>query len=91
MRMALGAPRTSVLRMVLREALGLLVVGVVLGGAALFFAVRLIQNMLYGVAAFDPLTLAITILLLVVAALSAALPPALRAASVDPMVALRAE
>jgi len=90
-RMALGAPRTSVLRMVLREALGLLVVGVVLGGAALFFAVRLIQNMLYGVAAFDPLTLATTILLLVVAALSAALPPALRAASVDPIVALRAE
>jgi ABC-type antimicrobial peptide transport system permease subunit len=76
---------------VLREALGLLVVGAVLGGVALFFAIGLIQSMLYGVTAFDPLTLAITILLLVVAALSAALPPALRAASVDPMVALRAE
>jgi len=90
-RMALGARRASVLRMVLREALGLLVVGAVLGGVALFFAIGLIQSMLYGVTAFDPLTLAITILLLVVAALSAALPPALRAASVDPMVALRAE
>jgi ABC-type antimicrobial peptide transport system permease subunit len=77
--------------MVLREALGLLLAGVILGGVALFFAVRLVQSMLYGVTAFDPLTLAITILLLVVAALSAALPPALRAASVDPMVALRAE
>jgi ABC-type antimicrobial peptide transport system permease subunit len=75
-RMALGARRASVLRMVLREALGLLVVGAVLGGVALFFAIGLIQSMLYGVTAFDPLTLAITILLLVVAALSAALPPA---------------
>jgi predicted permease len=90
-RMALGARRSSVLRMVLREALGLLLAGVVLGGVALFFAVRLIQNMLYGVAAFDPLTLAITILLLGVAALSAALPPALRAPSVDTNVSLRAE
>jgi predicted permease len=90
-RMALGARRGNVLRMILREAFGMLAAGVVLGGAALFFAVRLIQNMLYGVSVFDPLTLAITMFLLAVVALGAALPPALRAASVDPMVALRSE
>jgi putative ABC transport system permease protein len=90
-RMALGAQRGMVLRMILKEALGLVAVGVLLGAVALFFAVRFIQNMLFGVSAFDPASLALTMLLLAIVALAAALPPALRAASVDPMVALRAE
>jgi predicted permease len=90
-RMALGAQRGMVLRMILKEALGLVAAGVLLGGVALYFAVRFIQNMLFGVSAFDPATLAMTMLLLAIVALGAALPPALRAASVDPMVALRAE
>jgi predicted permease len=90
-RMALGARRGMVLRMILKEALGLVAGGVLLGGVALCFAVRFIQNMLFGVSAFDPASLTITILLLAIVALAAALPPALRAASVDPMVALRSE
>ena len=90
-RMALGARRTSVLRMILREALGLLIAGAVLGGATLIFAVRFIQNMLFGVSAFDPITLTLTLVLLCLVTFSAALPPALRAASVDPIEALRAE
>jgi predicted permease len=90
-RMALGAQRGMVLRMIFKEALGLVAAGVLLGGIALFFAVRFIQNMLFGVSAFDPASLALTMLLLAIVALAAALPPALRAASVDPMVALRAE
>jgi predicted permease len=90
-RMALGARRGMVLRMILREALGLVIAGVLLGGVALCFVVRFIQNMLFGVSAFDPASLTLTMLLLALVALGAALPPALRAASVDPMVALRAE
>jgi ABC-type antimicrobial peptide transport system permease subunit len=90
-RMALGARRGMVLRMILKEALGLVAAGVLLGAVALFFAVQFIQNMLFGVSAFDPASLAVSMLLLAIVALAAALPPALRAASVDPMVALRAE
>ena len=90
-RMALGARRGMVLRMILKEALGLVAAGVLLGGIALFFAVRFIQNMLFDVSAFDPASLAVSMLLLAIVALAAALPPALRAASVDPMVALRGE
>jgi putative ABC transport system permease protein len=55
------------------------------------FVVRLIQNMLFDISAIDPVSLTMTMLLLALVALGAALPPALRAASVDPMVALRVE
>jgi predicted permease len=90
-RIALGAQRGRVLRMILSEALGLLAIGVLLGGLALVFAIRFIQNMLFGVSAFDPLTIAATLAVLTLVTLFAAAFPALRAASVDPMEALRAE
>jgi ABC-type antimicrobial peptide transport system permease subunit len=90
-RIALGASRRKVLGMILSEAAVLVGAGVLLGGAALFFAVRFIQNMLFGVSPFDPITLAATTILLMVTAMLAAAPPALRAASVDPVDALRAE
>jgi predicted permease len=90
-RIALGAQRGRVLRMILSEAFGLVGFGVLLGGLALVFAVRFIQDMLFGVSAFDPLTLGGTLLLLILVALFAAAFPALRAASVDPVEALRAE
>ena len=91
MRIALGAERRAVLRMILGEALRLLVVGVLLGAAVLFFVVRLVNGMLYGVSAFDPLTLLGTLAVLTVITLFAGALPALRAASVDPVDALRAE
>ncbi|MGA8595998.1 MAG: ABC transporter permease [Bryobacteraceae bacterium] len=90
-RIALGAQRRNVLRMILSEAFGLLGVGLLLGAAVLFFAIRFVQNMLFGVSAFDPITLAATLALLITVTLLASLPPALRAASVDPVQALRAE
>ena len=90
-RIALGAQRANVLRMILSDALSLFAAGLILGAAALFAAVRLIQKMLYHVAAFDAITLTCVVSLLLAVTLAAALPPALRAASVDPMEALRAD
>jgi len=90
-RIALGAQRRTILRMILLEALRLLGAGVVLGAIALVVAVQFVQSMLYGISAFDPLTLLATAALLTAVTLFAGLLPALRAASVDPMHALRAE
>jgi predicted permease len=83
--------RGTILRMILSEAFGLLGAGVLLGAVALFFAIRLIKEMLFGVSAFDPIRLIATLALLMIVALFAAALPALRASSVDPMQALRAE
>lgn len=90
-RIALGAQRGKVLRMVLAEALVLLAAGVLLGAVALVFTARFVQGMLFGVSAFDPMTLLATVALLTIVALVAAMSPALRASSVDPIEALRAE
>ncbi len=90
-RIALGAQRGTVLRMILYEALRLLAAGILFGSIALLVTVRLIQGMLYGVSPFDPTTLVSTVVLLGSVILFAAFIPALRAASVDPMQALRME
>ncbi len=90
-RIALGAQRGVVLRMILSEALGLLGAGVALGAIALVFGVRFVQSMLFGLSAFDPLTLLGTAAALTLVTLCAGLIPALHAASVDPMYALRSE
>ena len=90
-RIALGAQRGAVLRMVLYDALRLLGVGILLGVIILFVAVRFVQNMLYGVSGFDPVTLTATVAILVAVTLLAALLPAHRASTVDPIQALRAE
>ena len=90
-RMALGARRSDILAMVLREA-GLLVgVGLVVGIAASIAGGRLMSSLLFGVAAGDPKTLVAMSLLLVVTGLFAAWFPARRAASTEPMQALRSE
>lgn len=90
-RVALGATRGNVLRMILGEALGLLGLGMVLGTIGLLFATRFVTAMLYNVSAFDPATLAGVTATLTAVALLAALVPALRAARLDPIETLRAE
>ena len=90
-RVALGATRGLVLRMILEEALLLLGRGLLLGSLALFFTTRPVKSMLYSISAYDPLTLpCVTGTLLIVTTL-AALSPALRAATLDPFEALRTE
>ena len=93
-RMAVGATRQTILRMMLRESASLLVVGVVVGVAATSIAVnvmRALESQLYGVQPTDPFMLMATSAGLFAAGVVASLVPALRAAKVDPAVALRTE
>ena len=90
-RMALGAQRLDMLRMVLRQSFTLVCVGVGLGILASVGLTRLLGTMLYGVRATDLLTYATVVALLAVAAALASYIPARRAMKVDPMVALRYE
>ncbi len=91
LRMAMGATPGSVLWMILKDALRLLMWGMLLGGAGLFFATRFVRAMLHGVSAYDPLTLVSVAGALVIVAILAALMPALRAATLDPFETLKAE
>ena len=90
-RMALGADRSSVVRMVLRGAFSQIAIGLGLGIPLAIAAGRLMNRQLYGVAPWDARMLAIASVLLCVAALLASWIPAARAASVEPMSALRSE
>jgi len=90
-RIALGATRANVLRLVLGESGRLVSVGVALGLAIAWFAVRLLGALLYGVGAHDVATFVGVPLVLGVVALVAALIPSRRAIRVDPMIAMRAE
>jgi len=90
-RMALGADRSSVLAMVLRGAFGQVGMGLGLGIPAAIGTGHLISSQLFRVEPWDPLMLSAAALLLLMAALIAAVIPARRAASVDPMHALRTE
>jgi len=91
LRMALGADRSRVVRMVLRGAFSQIAIGLGLGIPLAIAAGRLMNEQLYGVAPWDPQMLAIAAVLLCAAALVASWIPAARAATVDPMVALRTE
>lgn len=88
-RVALGAARGVVLRLVLGQAIAPVLGGIALGLAAAFALTRLLASMLYGVTPTDPLTLAAASLLLVAIALAASYLPARRAAALDPLTALR--
>jgi putative ABC transport system permease protein len=90
-RMALGAQRTDMLKMVLRQSLTVVAIGLALGLVASFSATRLLASLLYGVGASDFLTYATAVFLLGGAALFASYIPARRAMKVDPMIALRYE
>lgn len=90
-RMALGARRSEVFRLVLSEGMQLATVGTVVGILAALLLTRLLSGLLFGVSAHDPLTLAgVAIILGAIAALASWIP-ARRAMRVDPMVALRHE
>ncbi len=90
-RMALGAKRRDVLLLVLKNASLLVVLGLALGLAGAWIATRLLQSFLFGVSRHDPVTVATVSALLLVCGLIAAFLPARRAASIDPMQALRTE
>jgi hypothetical protein len=88
-RMALGAPRSMVRAMVLREGATLLAVALPLGALGAWGAMRLLRGLLFGVTPLDPATTALSALVLVGAALAACYVPARRASNVDPLVAMR--
>jgi len=90
-RMALGAGRSDVLRMVLRQGLTLVAVGAAIGTAGALGATRVIASELYGVKSSDPWTFSGAFLLILVVGCLACWVPARRAMRVDPMVALRYE
>ena len=90
-RLAVGAQRQQVLWMVLRESLLIAAFGVGVGVPLAAMTSRLLRSMLFGVGPNDPLVLAGTLVVVTLVALAASLIPARRAASIDPMTALRAE
>jgi putative ABC transport system permease protein len=90
-RMALGASRQNVFRLVLGSAGRLAVPGVLLGIVGGLIAAPVVRSILYNVSPLDPLSFAGTAAFLLVVALAASYFPARRAMSVDPMIALRSE
>jgi putative ABC transport system permease protein len=90
-RMALGADRRTVLRLVLREGLGVTLIGVSIGLAAALGLSRVMAGYVYGIKSTDPLTYAAAALLLMLVALAACYLPARRAMHVEPIQALRIE
>jgi predicted permease len=90
-RMALGAERSGVLRMILGQAMSIAAAGGCIGVAGALFAGRALGSMLYGVSPADPVTYVVCGLVLAAAVFAAAIVPAARATQVHPMVALRSD
>jgi putative ABC transport system permease protein len=90
-RIALGASRADVARLILRQGLGYAAAGIALGWCAAWPLTRVLASLLYGVAATDPATFAAVPAIMLAVELAACYLPARRAMSVDPMVALRTE
>jgi putative ABC transport system permease protein len=90
-RVAIGAERVDVLKMVLARGAWLALLGVGLGSGLVVALMRVLRSVLYGVEPFDPWTLTVTASVLLAVALLASYLPARRAVRVDPLTALRAE
>jgi predicted permease len=90
-RMALGAEQGGVLRMILRQGLSMVALGLALGVGGALALSRVMDGLLYGVEASDPLTFVTVALVLIAVAVVACLVPARRATNIDPLVALRSE
>jgi predicted permease len=88
-RQALGAQRSSILRLVLRQGLGVALMGIVAGIVGAAGLTRLLSSMLFGVKALDPVTFMLAAMLFLMVAFAASYIPARRAAAVEPMAALR--
>jgi putative ABC transport system permease protein len=90
-RVALGAQRGSILRMVMREGLVMALVGIVIGLALAYWSTKILESLLFGLSTTDLATYLATALLLIATALAASYFPARRAIRVNPMIALGKE
>jgi len=90
-RMALGAQRTGVLWMVLRQVFAMAIVGLAIGLPAALATSKFVESFLFGLKPNDPVTIGAAVSVLVAAAVTAGYAPARRASRIDPMVALRHE
>jgi putative ABC transport system permease protein len=90
-RVALGANRAAVLRMVIRQGITLTLIGLAIGVVATPGITRLVSSMIFGVTPYDPATFIAVAAILILVAAAACYVPARRAMRVDPMVALRHE
>jgi putative ABC transport system permease protein len=90
-RVALGATRADIVKLVIRQALTMSALGVAFGIAGALMLTRAIRSLLFAVSPSDPLSFAATIVLLIAVAMLASYVPAIRATKVDPLVALRYE
>ncbi len=91
LRMAMGADRGNVVVMMLRDAMAPVGLGLLFGILAALAGGNLVASQLYGVKSYDPLILLVAVLVLLLSTIPAAIVPARRAASIDPMQALRTD